>query len=164
MKLCAGGCGRAAIEGGIYHCRKGGDGYNACKQRAHRQRNPGEDQAGNTGNVTQNTGEIMAELHGLREENAYLRQKLDAQSDQIAALREENAELKQLIREYFTQPAPAGPRAIADSNQPLPGPSDHDDLADLLEVKQANGGSGQSSQNFIDSMLAMQGIKSAWAN
>lgn len=38
MNLCAGGCGKPALPGGKYHCRKGEPGYAACKQKAHRQR------------------------------------------------------------------------------------------------------------------------------
>ena len=52
-------------------------------------------------------------------------------------------------------------KSLAGSNKPLPGPSDHDDLADLLEVKDVSSeGGGIATQNFINSMLAMQNAKS----
>lgn len=52
-------------------------------------------------------------------------------------------------------------KSLAGSSKPLPGSSDHDDLAGLLEVKDVSSESGGvATQNFISSMLAMQGVKS----
>ena len=52
-------------------------------------------------------------------------------------------------------------KTLAGSNKPLPEPDDHDDLADLLEVKDVSSeGGGIATQNFINSMLAMQNAKS----
>jgi hypothetical protein len=52
-------------------------------------------------------------------------------------------------------------KSLAGSSKPLPGPEDHDDLADMLEVKDAAPESGSiASQNFINSMLALQNVKS----
>jgi hypothetical protein len=52
-------------------------------------------------------------------------------------------------------------KSLAGSSQPLPGPPDHDDLADLLEVKDVSSeGGGVAAQNLINSMLAMQSTKS----
>jgi hypothetical protein len=52
-------------------------------------------------------------------------------------------------------------KSLAGSSKPLPGPDGHDDLADLLEVKDVSSeGGGIASQNLINSMLAMQSVKS----
>ena len=52
-------------------------------------------------------------------------------------------------------------KSLAGSNKPLPGPDDRDDLADLLEVKHVSSeGGGVAAQNLINSMLAMQNVKS----
>jgi hypothetical protein len=52
-------------------------------------------------------------------------------------------------------------KSLAGSNKPLPGPDDHDGLADLLEVKDASSkDGGGAAQNLINSMLAMQSAKS----
>jgi hypothetical protein len=52
-------------------------------------------------------------------------------------------------------------RALAGSNALLLGPEDHDDLADLLEVRDvSSGGGGVATQNLINSMLALQSVKS----
>ena len=52
-------------------------------------------------------------------------------------------------------------KSLVGSNKSLPSPEDHDDLADLLEVKNVSSeGGGIASQNLINSMLAMQSVKS----
>jgi hypothetical protein len=52
-------------------------------------------------------------------------------------------------------------RSLAGMREPLPGPEDHDDLADLLEVKNAAPeAGGVAAQNLINSMLRSQQIKS----